>query len=300
MSKKRDEWLIKSASYASVTLAIIIMTIKSYGWMQTDSQSMLASLVDSLLDISSSVINLIAIQIALQPPDDNHRFGHDKFQDLAIFSQSIFFFSSCLFTLYSSSKALYFQEVPENAEFGASIMYVCIFLTFILVCYQSYVVKITKSKVISADKLHYFTDFLTNIAVVVSLYLSHKFWYIDALAGILISLYIMKASYTLMRDAIHNLADEEFAAEDREQILQIIGKFDAAKGVHELKTRSAGSKPFIQFHLEMDGEMSLIKAHEISHQIEDSLMEAFPGAEIIIHQDPVGFEKGVNYKEKLA
>ena len=287
MLRLKEEGLIKSASYASVTVAFIIMSIKSYAWLTTESQSMLASLIDSLLDISSSFINLIAVRIALAPPDDNHRFGHDKFQDLAIFSQSIFFLISCLFTLFSSSKALYLRDIPQNAEFGANAMYLCIFLTLCLVLYQSFVVKKTGSKIIAADKLHYFSDFLTNIAVVVSLYLSSSFWYIDALVGIGISLYIFYASCQLFRDAIRNLADEEFADNDREKILQIINAFSQAKGVHELKTRSAGDKPFIQFHLEIDGNLSLLEAHTISDKIADELMKYFPKAEIIIHQDPV-------------
>ena len=106
MAIERNNRLIKIASYASVTTAVVIMLAKSYAWLATESQSILASLIDSLLDISSSAINLIAIRFSLLPADDNHRFGHEKFQDLAIFSQSMFFFASCLFTLFSSSKAL--------------------------------------------------------------------------------------------------------------------------------------------------------------------------------------------------
>ena len=146
---------------------------------------------------------------------------------------------------------------------------------------------LTVPTTIAADKLHYFSDFLTNIAVVVSLYLSSSFWYIDALVGIGISLYIFYASCQLFRDAIRNLADEEFADNDREKILQIINAFSQAKGVHELKTRSAGDKPFIQFHLEIDGNLSLLEAHTISDKIAAELMKHFPKAEIIIHQDPV-------------
>lgn len=297
MIKLKDNDLIKSASYASVIVAIIIMIVKFFGWMATESQSMLASLIDSLLDITSSLINLIAIRVALLPPDDNHRFGHEKFQDLAIFSQSIFFFASCLFTLFSSCKALFLQKVPENAEFGANIMYVCIFLTFVLVCYQSFVVKRTGSKIIAADKLHYFSDFLTNILVVISLYFSSSFWYLDALAGIGISLYIMSASYFLFRDAMRNLVDEEFHSVDRNRIVKIIKDFPETKGIHELKTRSAGNKSFIQFHLELNGNLSLLEAHEISDKIAGELMKHFPSAEIIIHQDPAGLEKEVNFLE---
>ena len=282
----KDDDLIKSASYASVLVAIIIMLIKAYGWAATDSQSILASLIDSCLDITSSVINLVAIKVALRPPDHNHRFGHDKFQDLAIFSQSIFFFASSLFILFSSGRSLYLGHIPENSALGVDIMYLCIFLALILVIYQSYVVKKTGSKIIAADKLHYFSDFLTNIAVVISLYLSSKFWYVDALAGILVAIYIIRASYILFREAIHNLSDEEFDDVERKQIIEIIHSVPETKGFHELKTRSAGNKPFIQFHLELDGNLSLIAAHIISDKVADKLIKLFPTAEIIIHQDP--------------
>ena len=90
MDKQSTDRLIKIASYVSVSTALLITIAKAYGWLFTESQSMLASLIDSFLDISSSIINLIAIRLSLIPPDDNHRFGHEKFQDLAIFSQSMF------------------------------------------------------------------------------------------------------------------------------------------------------------------------------------------------------------------
>jgi cation diffusion facilitator family transporter len=282
-----DKNLIKSASYASVVVSIIITFVKSYAWLSTDSQSLFASLVDSLLDITSSLINLIAIRVVLTPPDDNHRFGHNKFQDLAIFSQSVFFFASCLTILYSAFKALYMQAIPNNAESGVNSMYLCTFLTFVLVIYQAYVVKKTNSKLIDTDKLHYFSDFLMNVAVVVSLYLSHIFWYIDAIMGIAIAAYIMRASFLLFRSALKNLVDEEFKQEDRDKIIEIISSFPEAKGMHELKTRSAGDKPFIQFHLEIDGSLSLLSAHDISDKIADKVLKHFPSAEVIIHQDPV-------------
>lgn len=296
---ERNNRLIKIASYASVTTAVVIMLAKSYAWLATESQSILASLIDSLLDISSSAINLIAIRFSLLPADDNHRFGHEKFQDLAIFSQSMFFFASCLFTLFSSSKALFSDPELVNLELGTNIMYFCVFLTFVLVCFQSYVVSKTKSKIISADKLHYFSDFITNIAVIISIYLSATFWYLDALAGIGISLYVMYASYRLFREAIRNLADEEFPQTEKDKILSIISNYHLAKGVHELKTRYAASKPFIQFHLELDGNITLYKAHEMADKLMKDLLEEFPEAEITIHQDPAGLEQDVNYREKI-
>ena len=299
MAIERNNRLIKIASYASVTTAVIIMLAKSYAWLATESQSILASLIDSLLDISSSAINLIAIRFSLLPADDNHRFGHEKFQDLAIFSQSMFFFASCLFTLFSSSKSLFSGSELVNLELGANVMYFCVFLTFILVCFQSYVISKTKSKIISADKLHYFSDFITNIAVIISIYLSATFWYIDALAGIGISLYVMYASYRLFREAIRNLADEEFPQKEKDKILSIVSNYNQVKGIHELKTRYAASKPFIQFHLELDGNITLYRSHEMADKLMKDLLQEFPEAEITIHQDPAGLEQDVNYREKI-
>lgn len=262
------------------------MVVKFYAWVQTGSQSILASFIDACLDISSSAINLIAVTIALRPPDDNHRFGHDKFQDLAIFSQSVFFFASSLFILASALLAIYFEEEPKNTNFGINVMYISTFLTLVLVSYQSYVVKKTKSRIIEADKLHYFTDFLTNIAVILSLHLSGNFKYIDSIAGVFIAIYIMRTSYILFRDAIRNLLDEELKEEDRQKIIDIILSFNKTEGFHELKTRSAANKAFIQFHLELDGDLTLNTAHKISDKIHDELKKHFPNSEIIIHQDP--------------
>lgn len=295
----RNAFLIKSASYLSVMTALAIMVVKFYGWVVTDSQSILASLIDALLDISSSVINLIAVHVALKPPDNEHRFGHEKFQDLAIFSQSIFFFASCLFMIFSSMKALYLKTELENTAMGINIMYFSTILAIFLVLYQSYVVKKTESKVIAADKLHYLTDFLANIVVIISLYFSKSFWYVDSIAGIAIAFYIIHAAYQLFRDSLKNLVDEEFPQEDKDKILNVISKHTEVKGVHELKTRFAGSKPFMQFHLELDGTMQLIESHRIADEIEAELIKIFPHAEIIIHQDPEGVENNVKYREKI-
>lgn len=299
MSEFHNHNLVKSASYLSVMIAIIIVSTKIYGWLITDSQAIFASLVDSLLDISSSLINLIAIRFSLQPPDNNHRFGHEKFQDLAVFAQSIFFFVSSLLTFSSSFKALFTESVIHNPVYGINSMYFCIFCTILLLGYQSYVIKKTNSKIIAVDKMHYFTDLLSNIIVVVSVNLSSKFWFIDPISGVIISVYIIYGAYSFFRQALKNLADEEFPEQDKQKILTTISKYKQVIGVHELKTRYAANKPFIQFHLEMDGAMSLNEAHTISEKIINELLIEFPSGEITIHQDPAGVEENVNYREQI-
>ncbi|KAF8818724.1 cation diffusion facilitator family transporter [Rickettsia endosymbiont of Cardiosporidium cionae] len=298
----KQNYLIKFSSYASIVVAVLIMIIRLFSWFITDSQSVLTSLIDSAVDISTSCINLIIVRISLLPPDDKHRFGHNKFQDLAVFSQSIFFLTSCLLILFISFKNLLFVKEAfylDNTDVGLKLTYISLILTLILVVYQSYVHKVTKSNVIAADRVHYASDIFLNIAIIVSLNFSSDFWYIDSVSSIIIACYFMWIAYRLFKISLSNLVDTEFLQQDKDKILKIIGKYTAVKGLHELKTRYAGNKPFIQFHIEMDGNMSLRKAHDISDKISEELTVVFPSSEIIIHQDPVGVETNVNYRENI-
>ncbi|RYE06002.1 MAG: cation transporter [Rickettsiaceae bacterium] len=300
MDEHKKNRLIRSAFYFSIIVALITLGAKLYGWFVTGSQSILASLIDSAIDISCSIINLVVLIIASRPPDNNHRFGREKFQDLAVFSQSMFFFSSGMFIMFSSAKSIFYRTNPMTHGVGLNFIYICIIATICLIIYQAYVIKITGSDLIKADRTHYVSDLLTDFAVVISLALSASYPIIDPIAGMIISVYILYSSYSLLKTAIDKLVDKEFPTEDKEKILFIISKYSEVKGVHELKTRLAANKPFIQFHLELEGTMSLSAVHEISDKICHDLLVEFPKGEIIIHQDPAGLETNVNYPEQLS
>lgn len=291
--------LIKSAILLSIATASVILAIKIYGWITTSSVALFASLLDSMLDISSSLINMVAVRIMLLPPDDNHRFGHNKVQDLAIFSQSIFFFCSAIFTLFSAINKLFnFHEVSHH-NVGINVMIVSSICIFTLVCYQNYVYKKTQSYIVAVDKFHNFVDLLTNLSVIISLKVSVDFWFIDLIFAILISVYLLYGCIKLFRKALKNLLDQEFDKTEKQKILNIIRQNTQVLGVHELKTRYAGNKPFIQCHLEVDGNMTLLQAHEIADDISAKIEEEFPGCEVLIHQDPAGYEQCVMYQEKI-
>jgi cation diffusion facilitator family transporter len=196
-----------------------------------------------------------------------------------------------------------FSQVPslENYDVGINIMIASTILTSALVIFQTFVIARTKSNIIEADKLHYITDVFTNLAVIASIYLSsnYGFIYADPIFAIFIAAYILHGAYKISAKAIKNLVDEEFSDEERECIIKIISKNKNIKGIHELKTRKAGNKPFIQCHLELDGNITLFEAHNITDTIMRELYAEFPGSEILIHQDPAGIERNVPFKEKL-
>lgn len=291
--------LLKTAPLLSILVATIISAMKLYSWHYTDSASIMASLMDSLLDLSTSVINYFALRAALMPPDHNHRFGHNKIEDLAVFGQSIGFFASGIFTFYNSVQHILYPKPLEHIGVGIYVMVLSSILTIFLLMYQSYVIRRTKSSIVEVDRLHYTMDLMTNLMVIFSLYFSAKYGAIDSLLGILIAFYIIYSSYGLFVRATKNLIDEEMNDEERDKIIAIIGNHKEVLGVHELKTRCGGSKLFIQFHLELDGKLSLFEAHNISDRIMTNILDSFPGAEITIHQDPAGLEHDAPYREEL-
>ncbi len=292
--------LIKNASYVSVATGVIIFLIKALGWANSQSISLFASLIDSLLDVTSSILNAIAIQIALSPPDEKHRFGHNKVQDLAIFAQSIFFISSGGFTLFISIKKLLSKQHIQNYEQGILSMILCSSICVALVLYQSYVIKKTQSSIIRSDRAHYLSDLLSNFGVIISIIGSNYYAYLDGIFGILISFYIMYAAYDLLKHSIGNLIDAEFTAKDKAIVFKIIKNDTAILGVHDMKTRYAGDKAFIQMHIDLDPHISLIEAHTISENLTHNLLEAFPNGEVIIHQDPIGHDKKIEHRENIA
>lgn len=297
--KEEDLRLLKLAPVFSVIAAVVIAITKAYSWYSTDSASILASLMDALLDLSTSVINFIALRAALEPPDHDHRFGHNKIEDLAVFGQSLIFFSSGIITIYNSTMHIVSPREIDNISIGIASMAICSVITFFLVLYQTLVIRRTKSSIVEADRLHFFTDLLSNILVILSLYISSKFWLVDPVLGALIGLYIIRGSYGLFKKSIRNLIDQEMHDDERQKIIGIISKHNEVLGIHELKTRCAGSKAFIQFHLELKGSMSLYKAHEISDKIMHAINKQYPYAEVTIHQDPAGLEEDQPYSEEL-
>lgn len=284
----------------TISLAIIIAGLKIYGWIATGSSSLMASLIDSCLDISSSIINLVAVSFALAPPDHKHRFGHEKIQDLALFAQASFFIGSGFFSVFNALRSNIGQEYVSNHDIGMKITILSSILTAIIVAYQSFVIRKTHSPLVQADKLHYITDILTNAAVFASFYISAYWPHADLCFAVLINIYIIYIAYQLLVQAVKNLIDQEASDEEKQVILGIIRMHPQVQGVHELKTRHASNKLFIQCHLELDGRMPLLTAYHISEEITASLEEAFPDSEIIIHQDPAGVEHQINYPEDLG
>lgn len=285
--RTRSEKLVIWATRASVLVAICLLAMKFYAWVVTGSMGILAALVDSLLDLCASLINLVAVRYAMEPADDEHRFGHGKAEALAGLGQATFIASSAIFLVIYTIERIINPELIESPEVGTWVMLVSLVVTFLLVSYQRYVVKVTGSVAIKADSLHYAADFLTNIGILLGFGLYYVGWlYADPVIAMLIGMYIFKSALHIAYESVQLLLDRELPEEEQQKILDIALSHPFVIEVHDLRTRQSGQTKFIQFHMVLNGTLSLSEAHRLSDQVHQSVKEAFPQADIFIHQDP--------------
>lgn len=281
--------LMRWATYASVTTALTLILIKIAAWFITDSVSILATLIDSSLDVLASIVNLVAVRHALQPADHEHRFGHGKAEALAGMGQSMFIAGSAgLLLLQAISRMIHPQEMTAGIEVGIVVMVFSMVATLALITYQQYVINRTNSTAIKADRLHYKTDLLVNASVIVALLLTFYGWSgFDAVFALGIAIFILYSAWEIIKESIDLLMDHELPDEQREKIRSIAIQHPQTQGIHDLRTRRSGTMVFIQFHLELDSTLSLLAAHNIAEQVEKDLAILFTEVEIIIHEDPL-------------
>jgi len=282
--------LMRWATYASVATALVLIAAKVGAYVLTDSVSLLSTLLDSLLDAAASLINLLAVRHALTPADREHRFGHGKAEPLAALGQSTFIAGSAVFLVVQAANRLVSPHPVTNTGVGLGVMAFSIAATLVLVLFQRFVIRRTGSLAIKADSLHYASDLVVNASVVLALILVAVYGWqrVDPVFGAGIALYIIYTAWQIAHSALDMLMDRELPDEERKRIRAIATANPGVRAVHDLRTRAAGQTVFVQLHLEVDGKLTLAEAHTIADAVEAEICAAYPGAEVIIHEDPDG------------
>jgi|TARA_B110001469_G_scaffold62928_1_gene60369 ferrous-iron efflux pump FieF len=280
--------LIKLATWASVVVAVSLIGVKTWAWDQTQSVSLLASLIDSIMDSAASLINFFAVRYAMAPADKEHRFGHGKAEALAGLAQALLILASIGLLLSQTVGRLWHPEAIQNTPIGISVMLASMALTGGLVVLQRSVVKRTQSSAIEADSLHYTSDLLMNFGVIVALVLATYGYYgADPYFALGIGAYVIYSAWGIAQTAFHLLLDHELSDEQRQLITQLALTQPLVIGLHDLRSRQSGHMQFIQLHLELQDDMLLLAAHDVAEALEARIVEVFPYADVIIHLDPV-------------
>jgi len=289
--------LRQRATWASLAVAAVLIVAKLAAWIATGSVALLASLVDSLVDAAASLVNLLAVRHAVTPADREHRFGHGKAEPLGALGQAAFLAGSAVLLMFEAARRVAEPASVQHPAAGIAVMAFAIVVTLGLVAYQRHVVKRTGSLAIGADKLHYSGDIVLNFGVIASLAIGsvYRVPLLDPLFGAAVGVWIIWGAVRIARLALTQLMDRELPDDERAQVRAIAESHPEVIAVHDIRTRIAGPTAFIQLHLEMDGAMNLLRAHEISDAVEARLRRAFPHAEIMIHEDPAGIEEAVSF-----
>ncbi|MFK8067998.1 MAG: cation diffusion facilitator family transporter [Gammaproteobacteria bacterium] len=280
--------LIRRASIASVGIACFLIIIKLVAFLLTNSIALLATLIDSLLDAAASIINMVALRHSLSPADREHRFGHGKAEALAGLGQAAFISGSAFFLIFEAGGRLLNPQVVTHSSIGIIVMVLSICLTLGLVKYQQYVVKKTNSLAIGADSLHYMSDLLVNLFVIIALVLNTKLGWVlaDPIFGLAVSCFVLYSAWRIVKRSVDHLMDHEVSDEERAKIISIVADHSQVINMHDLRTRQSGQTVFIQLHLELSGCLTLKEAHKVSEEVEFQIKTAFPNSEILIHEDP--------------
>lgn len=278
------------AALASVAMAASLLGLKVWATLSTGSVAMLGSLADTALDLVASLVTLFGVWVAAQPADKDHRFGHGKAEALAALFQTVLISVSAAGIAWRAALRLQAPVAPEAPELGIGVSIVAMAATLALVAYQRRAVKRTGSIAIQTDQLHYQSDLLLNGAVIAALGFERYLGLLgaDAAFGLAIAGYLAWGAFSAARHAVDMLMDKEWDDSRRERIKAIVAANPEVHGIHELKTRTSGATDFIQFHVWVEGDMTVTRAHDIMDKLEDAVLAEFPGAEVLIHVDPAG------------
>jgi len=282
-----------SAGIASVSVAVILVLAKLWALAATGALSVAASLVDSGLDLMVSLAGLAAITYAARPPDEDHAFGHSSAEDLAALGQALFIIISGLVIGSAAIRRLVTPvPLPEREGAGIAVMVLSIVLTIGLVLWQRRVARITGNRVVRADSLHYLGDLVPNIGAILALAASAYLGLgqIDSVVALGAAAILIVGAVRIGKQALDALMDRSAPPEMVAGIERIARDFPGVLGFHDLKTRTAGSRVFVNLHIELDGTQTLDTAHAIGAGLRRAIIAAYPQADVLIHKDPIGVD----------
>lgn len=295
MSIRKNTRLNLSAGLLSVTVAFVLVLAKLWALAQTGSLAIAATLADSAMDLMMSLGGLAAIAYAAKPADDDHNFGHTSAEDLAALAQSLLILVSAGVIAVTAMVRLLDRSVslPEREVQGISVMVFSIIVTLGLVMWQRHVAAKTGNKVVKADSLHYLGDLIPNMGAIIALWISARFGIgqIDSIVALGAAVLLAVGAMRIGKGAWDALMDRQADPDMIAGIADIARDFAGVRGFHDLKTRVAGSRVFVNVHIELDGDQTLDAAHAIGAALRRAIVDAYPSADVLIHKDPVGVER---------
>lgn len=282
--------LNRIASLASLCLAAVLIGVKLWAWIVTGSVAMLTSAIDAIVDAGAAVATFAGVRYAARPADRDHRFGHGKGEALAAFVQAMFLAGAAVVLVFQSVERLIHPEPLAHLDLGLWIIIASTIAAAGLVALQSFVARRTASTAISADRAHYLTDIAVNLAVLAAFIVSGLTGWAsaDPAFALAISGYMLWNVKGITQQALRQLLDRELATAERRRIREAVLAVPGVQALHDLRTRDAGDRVFVEFHLEVDGNLTVTHGHAVSEAAEAAVSALFPSADTVVHIEPAG------------
>lgn len=286
-----EEAAKNSAARLSVMVAAFLIALKTATGFLTGSISVWASLLDSVMDILASTVNLFAVRAAARPADEDHAYGHGKAESLAGLFQAIVIFASGLFLIWEVIHRTIEIHQTRSEGLGAVSMLIATGVSVWLVVRLRRVARETDSLAIKSDAAHYVSDIFTNLGALIALLITAltRWRLIDPLTSTFIAVYIFWSAIKVGRESIDVLMDRRLPLDVDERIADIVSRFkdQGVVGFHDLRTRRSGAQKFIDLHLEVQRDQRLQEAHDLTVRVLRTIEAEVPRARVHIHTDPV-------------
>ena len=280
----------KKATVVSTSVAGVLVLMKMTVGILSGSIAVLASAIDSMLDLIVSLFNYFALHTAEKNPDEQFHYGRSKIEPLAAVIEGVVISFSALFILYEALSKMVHPKEMQHMNESIIVMIVSFVITAFLVIFLNKVARETNNMVIKADALHYKTDLFSNGAVLMALvlisYTAEEL--IDPILGVGIAFYMIYSAIPIIKEGILMLLDAALEAEDVEKIQNILKQEMDITDYHQLQTRESGSHIFITVHVVFNVSISLYDAHLVSDRLEAKIKDLFENKKthILIHMDP--------------
>ncbi len=277
------------AAKLSITTAVGLALVKLCVGILTGSMAVLSSAIDSMLDIVMSGVNFLAIRQAEQPADDDHAYGHGKFETIATLIQSLIIGGSGVWIFFESIRRLYQGIEPTRFGSGIVVLVISVVVSWLISRHLRKVAKETDSSALEADSLHFAMDVYTNIALVIGMTVMYflQYYWIDSVLSIFVAIYIFYEAMKLVRLSLRDILDEQLPEQTRKEIEDILRQHGGKNfSFHNLRTRKAGSHKLIDFHMTVCKHLSVVEAHDLTDDLEKEIAKAISGVDVTIHVEP--------------
>lgn len=287
----------KKATLVSTSTAALLVVLKMIFGILSGSVAVLASAIDSFLDLAVSAFNYYTLNQSERAPDETFNFGRGKLEAIAAVVEGTIISISGLFIFHNAMMKFFAPRPIDYMEATQTVMLVSLLITGALVLFLQHVAKKSKNLVIRADALHYRTDLYTSGAILLSLVVISQTGQelIDPILGLTIAGYMIYSAFPIIKEGVMMLLDVSLSDDEVRRIRAMLELHDGINGFHHVQTRRAGPDIFISMHLVFDESVSLLEAHRVSDRIEELLCALFPDERVhpFIHMDPYD-DSGIN------